>query len=91
MRLIDADELLKHFDGWNMDIYTSEVRAIINCQPTVEQKHGHWIKIENENLNNAYVCSECGHMVYSIPEELYVRFKGCYCGAKMRGDDDGNQ
>ncbi len=93
MRLIDADELIEEFKciisdcsshgiGEYISAYEYAIRRIEDM-PTIEQKHGHWVKVNNKNLNNAWVCSECGHMVYSPKEELMNRFKGCYCGAKM--------
>lgn len=81
-----------HYDKKNGDIKFIHgvecYREYIEGLPIIELKHGHWVKVNNKNLNNAWVCSECGHMIYSSEKELMNRFKGCYCGAKMDEEEN---
>ena len=100
-RLIDADELkLEIFeidDGNNMDIYTNEIREIIDAMPTIEErKTGRWEFVSyGDGLGN-YHCSECraiagsyyvGNLVNMHWE--YKLTKYCPdCGAEMRGAEE---
>lgn len=46
MRLIDADEALKKISAlFNYRIVEfDDIKRIVDNMPTVEQKHGHWIR-----------------------------------------------
>ncbi len=72
------------WDGTNMDIYTSEVKEILEGLPSVQPKAkiGHWIKTIGENgITSAVRCSECG-----FEDNRYTLFRYCpKCGAKMEG------
>ena len=68
MRLIDADELKRYIDIFNVacgcnDNHQEEILEAIDDQPTVElsevQKTGHWIQKRDE-YGDYYVCSVCG-------------------------------
>ena len=55
--------------------------------PTVEERpKGKWELFEKRPYINLYMCSNCGHIIESMPDRLAENFKGCYCGADMRGD-----
>ena len=86
-RLIDAD-VLKYakFHGvtdWTPTEETSYQRgwndaidAIMRNAPTVEPKHGHWVK--SLDHYDRYMCSVCGHLT-NTESDNYCS----YCGAKM--------
>lgn len=95
MRLIDADELLTAFPIDDEPMVTkSSVRMTIRHMPTVkdaevrtiERKAGRWIERwhDNKHVVGDMACSVCGaQMLLTFP-----RF--CpYCGAYMRGEQDG--
>lgn len=96
-RLIDADLLMEAYLADKKSGAVSMVKLIEEA-PTVE-KHGHW---EWDDELDANVCSECGRLTYDSHDE-YVEFMGSkvlalvspyycgYCGAKMRGGNDGNK
>ena len=80
MRLIDADayeyEMSKVYgDDWDK-------LHILESMPTVEQKHGHFI--QNEFVSTLGICSVCEHPIED--GDNYCK----WCGAKLRGDNDGN-
>lgn len=98
MRLIDADaidlamfidtEALKNEAIANYQVgWNDAVDAIMDCAPTVEPKHGHWIKNGFEPVR----CSVCGitvDAINGIPWAI-VSFRYCpYCGAKMDEVED---
>lgn len=80
------------WDGVNMDIYTREVKEILEALPSVtpQPKMGHWIEHEkgywsevNEEGERdgwipAYECSECGSQGWMDKENYCPN-----CGAKM--------
>lgn len=55
-----------------------------------ERPTGHWIdnglyaEGRNEHL---YICSVCGHRIFA-DKYILPQFKGCYCGADMRGKEN---
>ena len=87
MRLVDADELLKHaywecFDDPDMD-YKYVLKSDIDAAPTIYPKTGRWILVQeaDETGNALYECSNChkGEVHVPIVEVCY-----CWnCGAKM--------
>lgn len=79
MRLIDADELLKHSNDHDM----ISTHLIFNA-PTAWPKPGKWIPIEKGERGYSagdFRCSVCGlpNRCYSITDFC------CNCGADMRG------
>lgn len=78
------NEMLSWLEGDSHD-YRKVVDAIMDV-PTVEAVpvvHGRWI----ENDNGTYSCSRCNSW---IPKEQRYYAKFClYCGADMRGEQDG--
>lgn len=69
------------FDG--MAHAQSILEDLPSAQP--ERKKGEWIR----NDNGTYSCSVCQSW---IPEEQHYYARYClYCGADMRGEDDGKQ
>ena len=95
MRLIDADELIKHAcrsTEWSHGEHPMVVEVDdIDDAPTVDAdpvKHAHWIIIASQDVNEKpdFICSSC----YCIsPVRGYTRY--CpNCGAMMlRGEQDG--
>lgn len=87
---IDRDELLKTLKKeFRQNDYIKhnsyfEFKNIVETMPTVdtvEQKHGHWIKISPANI---YECSVCNKDVMTSDIEAY---QFCHkCGAKMDGE-----
>ena len=83
-RLIDADELKKHYAWWEDD-RQKLFDSIIDQQPTVDAvpvRHGKWIHevrytIDSLHSYQQYRCSECG-MTY-ITNTNYCP----NCGARM--------
>lgn len=51
-----------------------------------ERPKGKWELFVERPFQNVYMCSNCGHLIESMPDRLAENFKGCYCGADMRGD-----
>ena len=62
------------------------INAIKNGTPYEERPKGEWELFEKRPYQNLYMCSKCGHIIESMPDRLAENFKGCYCGADMRGD-----
>ena len=62
----------------------NEMKARWSAEPV---RHGHWI----EEIG-MFLCSECGDSWGTETEEMVRSFNYCpNCGAKMRGDNDGNK
>ena len=62
------------------EIIASEVEI-----PTIEKRpQGKWELIDNSGRLHRYSCSICGHQISCVPSCLQD-YKGCYCGADMRG------
>ena len=90
MRLIDADALVKELSNKYIvpvDEATRgvaafmgiQMRQAINNAPTIEPKHGRWIKISERN----YKCSVCEDWWAGDEEEIKT-LKYCpNCGARM--------
>ncbi len=88
MRLIDADAMMSGFaEIVNEEHFafmtTGQVMEMIDTQPTVEQKHGHWKRHNMDIVEHPLHCTQCGWSNYHI--DRYVEsFKFCpECGAKM--------
>ena len=82
MRLVDADALREHY------LNTTDCALVcIDEAPTidaVEQKHGHWIKLDEDDYGDTYKCSNCNTCFYGVvdPDDSLCNF--CLtCGAKM--------
>ena len=88
-RLIDADKLESgevvipkiYVKEGNLEVSYEYVEVFykddVDNAPTVEPKHGRWIR----NDNGTYSCSECKSW---IPNEQYYYARYClFCGAKM--------
>lgn len=61
----------------------------VDVAPTVEERpKGKWELLEKKPYINLYMCSKCGHIIESMPDRLAENFKGCYCGADMRGEEE---
>lgn len=69
--------------GWD---FTSKIGMIISRQPTVESKHGRWIKKE-ERVWYWYECSECGERPLFRNGERVLSDYCPNCGARMEEDD----
>lgn len=81
---IDREELLKEIKAYRRNGYSSYsndlILDIINSQPVIEQKHGHWKQFK-DYANFGYSCCSCCGKKYSLPQLTY---KYCpECGAKM--------
>ena len=82
MRLIDADklesgEVIIPTENGGYEYVEVFYKDDVDNAPTVEPKHGRWIR----NDNGTYSCSECKSW---IPNEQYYYARYClYCGAKM--------
>lgn len=78
-------ESVCHF--WVHENYPSDFYE--NCtQYQEERPKGHWELFEKRPCQNLYMCSNCGHLIESMPDRLVENFKGCYCGADMRGGEN---
>lgn len=99
MRLIDAEALKVQIHS-RCDVCNDKDTAwcehccsvndwedYIDNAPTIEERpKGKWELFEKRPCQNLYMCSNCGHIIESMPDRLVENFKGCYCGADMRGD-----
>ena len=54
------DAITEIDEGINMDIYTNEVREIIEDLPSVQPKTGHWKSEHTGYYRDNYNCSKCG-------------------------------
>ena len=75
------------WDGINMDIYTKEVKEILEELPTAEPRTGKWIEEDiHSNWSDwtLYFCSECGRQFKDLEERNYCP----NCGAKMEKNND---
>lgn len=71
------------WDGTNMDIYTREVKEILEELPTAEPRKGRWLRGDAEKLALKRRCSACNKAVYEG-----WNFKFCpNCGARMEESD----
>ena len=93
MRLIDVNKLKENLTTEIYSYSKGDIRKrlfarglslaydIVNRQPTVEPKHGHWITwFENKDVRQAK-CSECG-MMFTLGKGRDIHYCG-NCGAKM--------
>lgn len=93
------EEKQKHIDAFKYWCETNEecgvitipkfvcdnIIEILDDAPTVEARpKGKWELFEKRPYINLYMCSNCGHIIESMPDRLAENFKGCYCGADMR-------
>ena len=75
------DAIYHHFPSVSRTRARTMLHEVPSAQP--ERKRGRWIR----NDNGTYSCSLCHSW---IPEEQYYYARFClYCGADMRGEDDG--
>ena len=65
------------WDGINMDIYTREVKEILEELPTAEPKSGKWVLTAD-----GYRCTRCNHKAQTTGLPMYCP----NCGAKMEGE-----
>ena len=81
-RLVDVDELKLELKWLEIDtpVY-HDVMSTIDEMPTVEPKHGHWVK--SLDHYDRYMCSVCGHLT-NTESDNYCQ----YCGAKMDEVED---
>lgn len=95
MRLIDADMALealinkgqasrRYKLGEIWELNGQEIREALNTVPSAQQPKGHWIRVHplQEDLIEAYMCSECKVGYWEIDPESY--FFCPHCGANMR-------
>lgn len=96
MRLIDADELLKHIPYEEMCS-----RFAVENAPTIEpdRKKGRWILMSDRD-GVYWACSECGEDIprvshYDPQFDLFPRLESIektdycpHCGADLRGEKD---
>ena len=90
MDLIDREktyEALTEYYHHRLEIQHKGLREALAKVPTIEPKHGHWIKFDYYLGIDVYKCSECGMKIEISPnwdgtEHLLGMF--CEnCGAKM--------
>ena len=87
MILIDADklesgEVIIPTENGGYEYVEVFYKDDVDNAPTVEPKHGRWIRKDN----GTYSCSECKSW---IPNEQYYYARYClYCGAKMDEVED---
>ena len=63
-------------------------RGFADGKASVEQKHGHW---EYDDVCECYECSVCKMSALNNWRNKSTNSNYCpHCGAKMRGDNDGN-
>ena len=67
-------------NSWDIKNFRENVILLLNKLPSVQPKHGHWIK--SDVYENIYNCSKCGSAGYDT-------FNYCpNCSADMRGNTD---
>lgn len=76
------------WNGINMDIYTREVKEVLEALPPVtpQQKMGHWIATDEEPHED-FECDGCGYTVSTCTANIkpHMEYKYCpNCGAKMQ-------
>ncbi len=57
-----------------------------NCPNfTPEKKHGHWIPMDSDGIDQIYKCSACGRIVltHAYATSMISEYPYCHCGAKM--------
>ncbi len=89
-RYIDADALKKDLTRF----YDNEVtaRELIDEQPTADVqpvKHGRWIENSDpgQNINEHYMCSECGCTFHNWANDNYCPNCGCpFCGVQIESN-----
>lgn len=76
-----ASRRYKLGEFWELNC--QEIREVLNALPSA-QKKGHWIRVHplQEDLIEAYMCSECKAGYWEIDPESY--FFCPNCGADMR-------
>lgn len=74
----------------NKDYIRGQIMRLENCitevksMPVIEQKHAHWIKLDEDDYGDTYKCSNCNTCFYGVvdPDDSLCNF--CLtCGAKM--------
>jgi DNA-directed RNA polymerase subunit RPC12/RpoP len=96
MRLIDADEL-KEYMRFPDDRWTRLTHCIIDNAPTIEAepvKHGKWNCYYDEDFDSEVIeCSKCGERFLSVLEDAEYFMTNCCpnCGARMDGEEDGEE
>lgn len=76
-RLISEQAVLNELDK---ELYSHNAKMAIKAIPAAEPKEGHWIGIENEEMETiGYYCSKC-----DLPMETEEQTDYCpNCGARM--------
>lgn len=83
---ISRQAVLDEMGDINMDIYTDEVKDIVNALPSVILKTGNWIQWTDDRKDYCS-CSECG---YGEEGEVILGNETPYCpicGAKMESEE----
>ena len=79
-RLIDNAPTV---DLWEIRQEATE-NALKKAEVLYKRPQGEWELIDNSGRLHRYSCSICGHQISCVPSCLQD-YKGCYCGADMRG------
>jgi len=86
MDLISREKLLekeKYLADWNIDLHYIDSEDVKSLPPADvrENIHARWKrKIVDDGFNADWVCSNCGHRVYTD----FVNYKFCpMCGSQM--------
>lgn len=86
----EAIERLQMILDGDMTLYMmneKDAKAVHHAIKALEERpKGKWELFEKRPCENLYMCSNCGHLIESMPDRLAENFKGCYCGARMESD-----
>lgn len=92
-RYIDADKVLEtmrsNIDMQELYLPTHFIDLVIEDVPTADVqpvKHGRWVENSDpgQNINEHYMCSECGCTFHNWANDNYCP----NCGAKMGGGSE---
>ena len=81
------DEVVRKAPGERVSFSVDGLKFLINSLPSadvIEQKHGHWIKLDEDDYGDTYKCSNCNTCFYGVvdPNDSLCNF--CLtCGAEM--------
>lgn len=86
-------EVLKQQDF--QDFSNTDVMCAIDHCPRADVepiRHGRWIYIGTDKIDNIFTCSECGRRIknpcYETTAIVKIRFPYCNCGVKMDGKEN---